>query len=116
MPALAGHLLPYYLRLALRGVRIDNHAAHRLMQWRSFGVLLLLAGIAGCCPKPITRPVVVEIERRIIEPIPVELLRAHPISAGRVSECPAVAAQRRAELQACNADKAAISAMQERAE
>lgn len=113
---LAGRLLPYFVGCALRGWRIDDTTAHLLLQWRRYGVLAVLAILAGCCPRPITRPAIVEIERRIVEPIPVELLREHPIAAGRVSECPAVAAQRRAELQACNADKAAISAMQERSE
>ena len=39
MPALAGRLLPYSIRCALRGVRIDNHAANLLLHWRALGVL-----------------------------------------------------------------------------
>lgn len=73
------------------------------------GVALMLA---GCCPKPgATRPVIVETERLVAQPIPAELLRDHPVATGPLAECPQVASARRAELEACNADKRAIQSL-----
>lgn len=112
--SLTGRLLPYHIRLALLRVRVDHHAAHQITQWRRYAVLVLIAlASVACCPRTeITRPVVVEVERHIIEPTPADLLRDHSIATGRVSECPRVARERRAALEACNADKAALRAMQ----
>lgn len=67
--------------------------------------------VCACCPTPsiVRLPGPVEMrERLVIEPIPAELLREHPIATGSIAECPRVAAQRRAELDACNADKSAL--------
>lgn len=50
----------------------------------------------------------VEVVREVYVPIPAELVAPHPISEGPLSACPAVAAERRRELEKCNADKAAI--------
>lgn len=69
--------------------------------------------LAACAPPPqvITRPVYIDRPRNVVQPIPAELLREHPIAEGlRPSECPSVAAQRKAELMACNGDKAALRA------
>lgn len=75
---------------------------------------LILLALAGCCPKPeATRPVVVETERLVVQPIPAQLLRDHPVATGTLAECPQVAAARRAELEACNADKAGIRKIQD---
>ena len=73
---------------------------------------LILLALAGCCPKPeATRPVIVETERLVVQPIRAELLREHPVAVGPLAECPQVAAARRAEVEACNADKRAIRSM-----
>ncbi len=66
--------------------------------------------LVGCCkPTTIRVPGPVEYRDRIVvEPIPPELLNDHPIAEGSIAECPRVAAQRRAELVECNADKAAL--------
>ncbi len=72
--------------------------------------------LAACCPKPQTIRVPGPVEYRdrlVVEPIPAELLREHPVATGPLAVCPQVAAARRAELEACNADKAALRARQE---
>lgn len=70
---------------------------------------LALAGCARWCKPEIVRvPVEVERVRIVVEPVPAELLRQHPVATGDLAHCPQVAAQRRAELDACNADKQAI--------
>ena len=70
--------------------------------------------LAGCCKPELVRvPVEVEVERRVVEPIPPELLQPHPVATGQLSECPDVARARRAELEQCNADKAALRAREE---
>jgi hypothetical protein len=73
---------------------------------------LALLAVAGCSrwckPEIIRVPVEVERVRTVVEPIPAELLRHHPVATGDLAHCPQVAAQRRAELEACNTDKRAI--------
>ena len=65
--------------------------------------------IAGCCPKPeATRPVVVEVERRVVVPLPAELLTEQPVVSGPLAQCPAVAAARKFALEQCNAQLRAI--------
>lgn len=79
----------------------------------------LALALAACAPPPqiITRPVYIDRPRNVVQPIPAELLREHPIAESlRPSECPAVAAQRKAELMACNGDKAALRARADVAE
>lgn len=75
-------------------------------------VIALLA-LTACTPEPlvITRPVYIDRPRNVVQPIPAELLQPHPIAEGLPSQCPSIAAQRRAELEACNSDKAAIRAI-----
>lgn len=76
-----------------------------------FASLALLAACAR--PEIIRVPGPVEYRDRIvIQPIAPDLLRPHPIAEGPLRECPAVASARRAEIQACNADKAAIREQQ----
>jgi hypothetical protein len=79
---------------------------------RTLLVMVLLA-LAGCAPPPllITRPVPVDRPVLVIQPVPPELLKAHPIAEGKPSELPMVAAARKEELLACNADKASMRAL-----
>lgn len=66
--------------------------------------------LTGCCAPEIIRepgPVVYR-DRLVTQPIPPELLRPHPIATGPLSQCPDVAAARKAEIEACNADKEAL--------
>jgi hypothetical protein len=73
----------------------------------------IACALSACAPPPqiITRPVYIDRPRNVVQPIPAELLREHPIAEGlRPSECLSVAAQRKAELMACNGDKAALRA------
>lgn len=76
------------------------------------GVAFLLS---GCCWKrhEVARPVYIETDRLVVQPIPRELLREHEIPIGPLSDCPSVASARKSEIQACNADKAGIRAMME---
>lgn len=66
--------------------------------------------LTGCCSPEIIRepgPIVYR-DRLVTQPIAPELLEPHPIATGPLSECPDVARARKAELEACNADKAAL--------
>lgn len=76
---------------------------------------LALLALTACTPEPlvITRPVYIDRVQQVVQPIPAELLQPHAIAEGMPSQCPSIAAQRRAELDACNADKAAIRAIVE---
>ena len=70
--------------------------------------------IAGCCLKPeTTRPVVVEVERRVVVPLPAELLTEQPVVSGPLAQCPAVAAARKSALEQCNAQLRAIGKAQQ---
>jgi hypothetical protein len=73
--------------------------------------LLALTACATSQPQVISYPKYIDRPRNVVQPIPAELLRDHPIAEGPPSQCPSVAAQRRAELNACNADKAALRAI-----
>ncbi len=74
-------------------------------------VALAVLALAACTPDPIyiTRPVYIDRVQQVVQPIPAELLQPHAIAEGAPSQCPSIAAQRRAELVKCNADKAAIA-------
>lgn len=79
---------------------------------RNAALILAPLLLAACCPTTtVTKPVIVEVERLVVDPVPAELLIERPVAFGKVSECPTVAAQRRAELVACNAQLSAIRAM-----
>jgi hypothetical protein len=69
---------------------------------------LLLAGCATQQPIVIPRTEYREIPVIVYRALPPERLVLHPIAEGPPSQCPDVAAARRAELQACNADKEAL--------
>lgn len=80
-------------------------------------ILLACAMLAGCagmgCKTDVLHvPEIVEVERRIYVPIDPEHTAEHPIAEGPIRACLAVAADRKAELAKCNADKRAIRAMQ----
>ena len=85
---------------------------HYCSAGKMVGAFALLA-LTACTPEPlvITRPVYIDRPRNVVQPIPAELLQPHPIAEGQPSQCPSIAAQRRAALDACNADKAAIRAI-----
>jgi hypothetical protein len=78
-------------------------------------MLLTTTGFTSCGKRETIRiPGPVEYRDRIVvEPIAPELLREHPIATGPIAVCPQVAAARRFELEACNADKAALRAQQD---
>jgi hypothetical protein len=78
-------------------------------------IVLATTGFTSCTKRETIRvPGPVEYrDRLVVEPIPAELLREHPVATGPLAVCPQVAAARRAELEACNADKAALRARQE---
>jgi hypothetical protein len=74
-------------------------------------VLVLLLCLAGCAAQqPIVIPRIEyrEIPVIVYRALPAERLVLHPIAEGPPSQCPAVAADRRAEIIACNADKEAL--------
>lgn len=73
-------------------------------------LILVLAALAlaGCTPRVVKEYVTVEVVRTVYVEVEPELTNPHPIVEGPPSACPDVARQRAAELQKCNADKAAI--------
>lgn len=78
------------------------------------GCSMLLSGCAtpgGAADIPVAEHTVTE--RRVYVPIDAALTRLHPIEdSGPLSDAPRVAAERKKELLACNADKLAIQAIQ----
>lgn len=69
----------------------------------------LCIALTGCGGKRVVvQYVPVEVVREVYVPVPSELVAQHPIAEGPLSACPAVAAARKAEIEKCNADKAAI--------
>lgn len=75
------------------------------MRWLAFGLLTL--ALAGC-GRPVVKPQIVYVDRFVYVEVEPELTNPHPIAEGPLAHCPMVAAARRAELEQCNADKAAI--------
>lgn len=77
----------------------------------ALGLAALLAGcksspehVADLPPAcPAATPEVVVVERRVYVPVPRELTRREPVAEGPLSECPLVAAERRAALESANA-------------
>lgn len=80
---------------------------------RVIAVVLLLTLTACATPQVqyIDRVRFVDRVQQVVKPIEPELLQPHPIAEGLPSQCPSIAAQRRAELVKCNADKAAITSI-----
>lgn len=78
--------------------------------------LLIAALMLTACTRTVTvtKPVPVEVVRNVVQPIPAELLQPHPVSTGPLAECPRVASERKAEIEKCNADKAALREGQNR--
>lgn len=74
----------------------------------AMAVLALTACASTVEYVPVDRPVYIERVRNVVAPLPAGLLEPHPIAQGSPSQCLQVAAQRRAELEACNADKAGL--------
>ena len=81
---------------------------------RALLVVALLPLIAGasCQRRVVIQYVPVEVVREVYVPVEADLTNPHVIAEGPLSACPDVAAQRRRELEACNADKAAIRGIQ----
>lgn len=71
--------------------------------------LLTLTACATPQVQYIDRVRFVDRVQQVVKPIDPELLQPHAIAEGPPSQCPSIAAQRRAELVKCNADKAAIT-------
>jgi hypothetical protein len=82
----------------------------------ALGLLIALAisGCAGmaCKTDVLHQPDLVEVETRIFVPIDPALTTQHEIAAGPIRECLTIAAERGRQLRLCNADKAAIRALQ----
>lgn len=73
---------------------------------------LMALVIPACCPVPAKPvPVVVEVERIVVQQIPAELLGEQPVMTGPLSECPWVAGQRKEAVHRCNAQLRAIRSM-----
>ena len=75
------------------------------MRWLAFGLLTL--ALTGC-GRTIVEPRIVYVDRFVYVEVEPELTTPHPIAEGPLAHCPVVAAARKAELEQCNADKAAI--------
>jgi hypothetical protein len=77
---------------------------------------LALLALTACASTveyvPVDRPVYIERVRNVVAPLPAALLQPHPVAEGAPSQCLDVAAQRRAEIESCNADKAGLRLIQ----
>lgn len=77
--------------------------------------LLALTGCHGTRPDlpagTVVKPELVQVNREIYVRVPAELTDPLPIAEGPLSQCPAVAADRRAQLERANADRAAVRAL-----
>jgi hypothetical protein len=85
----------------------------------ALAMLVAPAFLASCANAPAKRPraavtaaAPVVVTKFVYVPIDPSLTRRHPIAEGPPSMCPEVAAQRRRELEACNADNASTAAIQ----
>lgn len=80
--------------------------------------LALLAGCVGKTAKPdlpgevLVKPTIVYVDRYVYVPIRAELTRTEPIAEGPLSQCPAVAADRKAALQRAYAQLVEIAQIQ----
>lgn len=77
-------------------------------------IAMVASGCSGlqCKTDVLHVPEPVEIERHVYVAIDEALTTQHHIATGTVGECLTVAAARGRELRKCNADKAAIRAVQ----
>ena len=90
-------------------------AAIRIAARASACALLVIVCAGASCTRTVRVAVPGPVEYRdrlVVQPIDARLLQPHPIAAGALSACPDIARARRAELDACNADKSAIRAAQ----
>lgn len=74
---------------------------------RRLALGLLTLALVGC-GRTVVEPRIVYVDRTVYVEVEPELTNPHPIAEGPLSQCPVVAAARKAELEACNADKAGI--------
>lgn len=73
--------------------------------------LLIVITLSGCCHDTvITKPTPITVETIRLQAVHDALTAPHPVAEGPLSLCPWVASDRKRELEACNADKAAIRA------
>ena len=71
--------------------------------------LILTFLLAGCCPRQeVTRPVIIEKDRIVVELVRDELLQEQEVVSGPLAQCPEVAAARRVALETCNGQLRAI--------
>jgi hypothetical protein len=81
--------------------------------------MVLIAALAACsrASKPdlpggvIVKPQVVTVTREVYVDVPAELTDPLPIAEGPLSQCPMVAAERKAQLERANADRKAVRAL-----
>lgn len=72
---------------------------------------LLSLALVGC-GRTVVEPRIVYVDRTVYVEVPPDFTDQHPIAEGPLAQCPVVAAARRTELEKCNADKAAIRAIE----
>lgn len=89
-------------------MRAHGHFVGATKMVTAFALLTLTACASTVEYVPIERPVYIERVRNVVAPLPPALLQPHPVAEGAPSQCLDVAAQRRAEIEACNADKAGL--------
>lgn len=81
--------------------------------------MVLIAALPGCASVRktdlpggvIVKPQVVTITREVYVNVPAELTDPLPIAEGPLSQCPMVAADRKAQLERANADRKAVRAL-----
>lgn len=70
---------------------------------RVVALALLMVACTACVPRVVTRPGPVQYRDRLVYvPVSNALTEERPIAEGPLSECPRVAAERGAELEAAN--------------
>lgn len=77
---------------------------------------LCLTACSGASTRPdlphtVTVPRAVNVVRQVYVQVPAELTDPLPIASGPLAQCPMVAADRRAQLERANADRAAVRAL-----
>ena len=86
---------------------------------RLLAVLTLALTLPACAlfqrKEPLVEVQVVEVPVRQYVEMPPELLLPCPIATGPLREAPKVARKRKASLEACNGDKAAMRELQDKA-
>jgi hypothetical protein len=77
---------------------------------RAITIAIILLALPACGAKRvvITKPVMVEIPVEVVVRVPSALTEPPEIPSGPLSQCPAIAAQRRTELEECAGQLRAI--------